>query len=54
VSVLSTFFSLAAALWTLAGLGFVGIVLRKPLITMCVNQFNRRKYKLAKGFREAE
>jgi len=54
VSVLSAFFSLAAALWTLAGLGFVGIVFRKPLITMCVNQFNRRKYKLAKGFREAE
>jgi len=54
VSVLSAFFSLAAALWTLAGLGFLGIVFRKPLITMCVNQFNRRKYKLAKGFREAE
>ena len=54
VWVLSTFVSLAAALWTLTGLGLVGILLRKPLITVCVNQFNRRKYKLAEGFREAE
>jgi hypothetical protein len=54
VGVLSTFVSMAAALWTLSGLGLVGILLRKPLITACVNQFNRRKYKLAEGFREAE
>ena len=54
VWVLSTFVSLAAALWTLTGLGLLGILLRKPLITVCVNQFNRRKYKLAEGFREAE
>lgn len=54
VGTLSTLVSLAAALWTLTGMGIVGIVLRKPLITMCVNQFNRQKYKLAEGFREAE
>ena len=54
VGILSTFVSLAAALWTLTILGLVGLVLRKPLIKMCVNQFNRRKYKLAEGFREAE
>jgi hypothetical protein len=54
VYTLSTFFSLKVALWTLAILGSVGIILRNPLITLCVNLFNRRKYKLAQGFREAE
>ena len=49
---LSTFFSLAVALWTLSILGISGVLLRKPLINACVNQFNRRKYKLAEGFRE--
>jgi hypothetical protein len=54
VGVLSWLTSLAVALWTLAALGVAGILLRKPLITLCVNQFNRRKYKLAEGFREGE
>ena len=49
---LSTFFSVAVALWTLSIMGLAGILLRKPLINACVNQFNRQKYKLAEGFRE--
>ena len=52
VWVMSTLFSLATALWTLSFLGIAGVLLRKPLINACVNQFNRRKYKLAEGFRE--
>lgn len=35
-------------------LGITGILFRKPLINICVNQFNNRKYKLAEGFRESE
>jgi hypothetical protein len=54
VGTISTFISLGAALGTLTILGFTGILLRKQLITICVNQFNRRKYKLAEGFREGE
>ena len=54
VGTISTFFSPAAALWTLTLLGITGILFRKQLISICVNQFNRRKYKLAEGFREGE
>lgn len=54
VGTVSTFISLTAALWTLTVLGGAGIIFRNPLITICVNQFNRRKYKLAEGFREGE
>jgi hypothetical protein len=54
VWLLSTFFSLAVALWTLTALGLIGILLRKQLLTLCVNQFNRRKYLIAQGFREKE
>jgi len=43
-----------AALCTLASLGFVGLLLRKQLINLCVNQFNKRKYTMAEGFREGE
>jgi len=51
---LSTLFSLSVALWTLSLLGLAGVLFRNSLITICVNQFNRRKYKLAEGFREGE
>ena len=54
VGTLTAFFPLAVALWTLTLLGIVGILLRKPLLNICVNQFNQRKYKLAEGFRESE
>lgn len=54
VYTLSTFISLQFALWTLTMLGIAGIIFRNALITLCVNQFNRRKYKMAEGFREGE
>jgi hypothetical protein len=54
VGTISTLFSPAAALWALTLLGITGILFRKQLISICVNQFNRRKYKLAEGFREGE
>ena len=54
VWVLSSLASISVALWTLIILGVAGILLRNQLITLCVNQFNRRKYKLAEGFREGE
>ena len=54
VWVLSTFYSLSVALWALSLIGIVGIVFRKQMLDVCVNQFNKRKYKLAEGFRESE
>ena len=54
VYALSAVLSLSIALWTLSLLGMTGILLRKPIITLCVNQFNRRKYKMGEGFREGE
>lgn len=54
VGVLSTFFSMAVALWVLVILGIAGILLHKQLMNLCVWQFNRRKYALAEGFRENE
>ncbi len=52
VWLLTTFASISVALWTLTLLGTIGILLRNQLITLCVSQFNRRKYALAEGFRE--
>lgn len=54
VGTISFFASMTVALWTLTILGALGLVFRKYLITMCVNQFNKRKYALAEGFREGE
>jgi len=54
VYVLSALFSLTVALWTLSLLGLAGVIFRNSIITLCVNQFNRRKYKMAEGFREGE
>lgn len=54
VYIFSTFASLSIALWTLVLLGMAGILFRNQLINLCVNQFNRQKYKLAEGFREGE
>jgi len=54
VGALSAFVSLNFALWTLALVGLAGLVFHNSLITVCVNVFNNRKYKLAEGFREGE
>lgn len=54
VGVLSSIASMNVALWTLTIFGLLGILFRKQLITLCVTQFNRRKYVMAEGFREGE
>lgn len=51
---LTLFFSTTIALWTLSVLGVAGILLRKPILSLCVRQFNNRKYMLTEGFRELE
>jgi len=50
----SALFSATIALWILAVSGMAGILLRKQLLTLCVHQFNRRKYALAEGFRQLD
>jgi hypothetical protein len=52
VYLISYFVSMTLAMWTLTIIGLSGIVLRKPLLKICVLQFNNRKYKMAEGFRE--
>ena len=52
VGVVSTFASINVALAVLAGLGLLGIIFREPLLRLCVNQFNKRKYLMAAGFRD--
>ena len=54
VYVITTFSTLNVALSILSIIGLSGIIFRNQLMTLCVNQFNRRKYKLAEGFREGE
>ncbi len=54
VAAVSAIAGITVALWSLTTLGILGIAFRNQLITVCVNQFNRRKYKLAEGFRESE
>ena len=51
---LSSITSISVTLWILTGLGFAGILFRRQLLTLCVNQFNRRKYSLAEGFRQID
>lgn len=52
---LFSLFSMAnIALISLSVLGILGLVFQKQLITMCENQFNRRKYAMCEGFRQAE
>lgn len=38
----------------LSVLGIIGLIFQKQLITICVNQFNKRKYILCEGFRQME
>jgi hypothetical protein len=54
VGISSSFIDTRIALLILAGMGLLGIVFHKSLITLCVHQFNKRKYILAQGFRESE
>jgi hypothetical protein len=52
VGVMSQFSSVTVALWILGILGAVGIVCHKPIIALCTNRFNQRKYILTEGMRE--
>ncbi|MDR0725424.1 MAG: DUF5687 family protein [Prevotellaceae bacterium] len=54
VGTLSFFLETFVIMVILACIGLTGIIFHKPLITLCVNQFNKRKYVLAQGFRESE
>lgn len=54
VNLIAWLSSMSVALWTLGGLGFLGLILHKPLLDMCVKQFSKRKYIMAEGFREVE
>ncbi|MDR2980547.1 MAG: DUF5687 family protein [Bacteroidales bacterium] len=48
-------FGLSASFFNIVGgLGIVGILFAPLFINVCVKQFNRRKYKMADGFREIE
>jgi hypothetical protein len=54
VGLFSLFNKTDVALIIFSILGILGLIFHKQLITMCVNQFNRRKYALCEGFRQAE
>lgn len=54
VNVLAWLTSLSVALWSLAAMGLIGLIFRKPLLNLCIKQFNSRKYIIAQGFREVE
>jgi hypothetical protein len=54
VNLLAWLASLTIALWSLAAMGVAGLIFRKPLLDLCVKQFNSRKYVIAEGFREVE
>ena len=52
VGVLSWLVSMNAALIVLSVLGLLGIIFKEPLMRLSINQFNKRKYLMAAGFRE--
>jgi hypothetical protein len=54
VNLLAWLASLSVALWSLAVMGLMGLIFRKPLLSLCVKQFSNRKYIIAQGFREVE
>jgi hypothetical protein len=54
VGIFSLFSKINIALILLSVMGIIGFLFQKQLITLCVNQFNRRKYILCEGFRQIE
>ena len=54
VTLFSVIFNEKIALWTISMIGLIGLFLHKPILSLCVKQFNAQKYKLAEGFREKE
>lgn len=51
---LSAFFGYEMGLFVLSALGIGGLIFSRPLINVCVKQFQNRKYILAEGFRQSE
>jgi hypothetical protein len=51
ILLITRFTTVNTAISMLTAVGLIGIFMQKQLMTVCVNQFNRRKYKMAKGFR---
>jgi hypothetical protein len=54
IGIVALFSKTDIILIALSVLGILGLLFQKQLITMCVNQFNRRKYVLCEGFRQTE
>jgi len=54
VEIFSLFTLTNVALIVVSVLGILGLLFQKQLITLCVNQFNRRKYIMCEGFRQTE
>ena len=54
LSIVSVLSNQTIALWAISIIGLIGIILHKPIISLCVKQFNTQKYKIAAGFREHE
>jgi hypothetical protein len=54
VGIFALFSKTNIALIVLALLGVSGLLFQKQAITICVNQFNKRKYALCEGFRQTE
>ena len=54
IKIFALFSIINIAFIILSVLGILGLLFQKQLITLCVNQFNRRKYILCEGFRQSE
>jgi hypothetical protein len=54
IGILAVFSKTNIALAILSILGLLGLLFQKQLLTLCVNQFNKRKYTLCEGFRQTE
>ncbi len=54
VGLLSVIFNNTVALWTISIIGLIGLLCHKPILSLCLKQFNAQKYSLAQGFREKE
>lgn len=54
VGILSGIFNHTVALWTISIIGLIGLFCHKPILLLCVKQFNAQKYNIAQGFREKE
>ena len=48
----SVFFGYTPAVLTIGGLGLLGLLFNQSLIKMAVNNFNKRRYNIAEGYRQ--